>query len=263
MIEGRFFTEWDDPHHDPVVIVDDVLAARAWPGRSAIGQSLGVDPSSSGHPTVWVRVVGVVRHLRLRSLVEPLSEQVYFPRRQILRNPMAYVVRTSDRSALAQPIREVVSRLDRQLPIYDVRPLNQYVAAAQSTRRFTMVLVSGFASAAVALACIGVYGVMAYSVTRRRREFGVRLALGARPDQIVRAVLREGTFLTLIGLAVGLVAATVAAHLLRTQLFGVAPDDGASYAAAALLLVPLAIAACWIPARRALAASPLEVLRAE
>jgi ABC-type antimicrobial peptide transport system permease subunit len=126
-----------------------------------------------------------------------------------------------------------------------------------------MVLVSGFASAAVALACIGVYGVMAYSVSRRRREFGVRLALGARPDQIVRAVLREGTFLTLIGLAVGLVAATVAAHLLRTQLFGVAPDDGASYAAATLLLVPFAIAACWIPARRALAASPLEVLRAE
>lgn len=263
LIEGRFFTESDDPHHDPVVIVDDVLAARAWLGRSAIGQSLGVDPWSSGQPTVWVKVVGVVRHLRLRSLVEPLSEQVYFPQRQILRNPMAYVVRTSDRSALAQPIREVVSRLDRQLPIYDVRPLNQYVAAAQSTRRFTMVLVSGFASAAVALACIGVYGVIAYSVTRRRREFGVRMALGARPDQIVRAVLREGTFLTLIGLAVGLVAATVAAHLLRTQLFGVAPDDRASYAAAALLLVPFAIAACWIPARRALAASPLEVLRAE
>jgi ABC-type antimicrobial peptide transport system permease subunit len=120
-----------------------------------------------------------------------------------------------------------------------------------------------FASAAVALACVGVYGVMAYSVTRRRREFGVRLALGARPDQIVNVVLREGAVLTLIGLALGLLGATAAAHLLRTQLFGVAPDDGASYATAVLLLVPFAVAACFIPARRATMANPLEVLRAE
>jgi predicted permease len=263
LVEGRLFAESDDQRHDPVVIVDDVLAARAWPGRSAIGQSLDVDPWSSGHPTARAKVVGVVRHLRLRSLVEPLSEQVFFPQRQILRNPMAYVVRASNRSALAQPIRDVVSRLDRQLPIYDVRPLDDYVTAAQSTRRFTMVLVSVFASAAVALACVGVYGVMASSVTRRRREFGVRLALGARPDQIVKVVLREGAVLTLIGLALGLLGATAAAHLLRTQLFGVAPDDGASYATAVLLLAPFAVAACFIPARRATMANPLEVLRAE
>ena len=246
-----------------MVIVDDVLAGRTWPGQSAIGQSLGVDPWSTGHPTVWVKVVGVVRHLRLRSLVEPLSEQVYFPQRQVLRNPMAYVVRTSDRTALASAIREAVACLDKQLPIYDVRPLDEYVAAAQSTRRFTMLLVSVFASAAVALACIGVYGVMAYSVTRRRREFGVRLALGARPHQIVRVVIREGAFLTMIGLALGIIAASVSARLLKTQLFGVAPDDSTSYAAALLVLAPFALVACWIPARRATAANPLEVLRAE
>ena len=263
LIEGRFFTEADDQNHDPVVIVDDVLAARTWPGRSAIGQSLGVDPWSSGHPTVWVKVVGVVRHLRLRSLVEPLSEQVYFPQRQVLRNPMAYIVRASDRSALAKPIRDVVLRLDRQLPIYDVRPLDDYVAAAQSTQRFTMLLVSAFASAAVALACIGVYGAMAYSVTRRRREFGVRLALGARPDQIVRVVIREGASVTMVGVALGVAAAAVSARLLSTQLFGVAPGDTASYAVAVLVLLPFAFLACWIPARRATTANPLEVLRAE
>jgi predicted permease len=262
LIEGRFFTETDDQDHEPVVIVDDVLAGRTWPGQSAIGQSLGVDPWSTGHPTVWVKVVGVVRHLRLRSLVEPLSEQVYFPQRQVLRNPIAYVVRTSDRT-LANAIRETVACLDKQQPIYDVRPLDEYVAAAQSTRRFTMLLVSVFASAAVALACIGVYGVMAYSVTRRRREFGVRLALGARPHQIVRVVIREGAFLTMIGLALGIVAASVSARLLQTQLFGVAPDDSTSYAAALMVLVPFALVACWIPARRATAANPLEVLRAE
>jgi putative ABC transport system permease protein len=263
LTDGRFFVESDDQAHEPVVIVDDALARRTWAERSAIGQMIGVDPWSEGHPTVWVKVVGVVRHLRVRSLVDPLSEQVYFPQRQILRNPMAYVVRTADRAAPASQIREVVASLDRNLPIYDVRPLDDYVAAAQSTHRFTMLLVSVFAFAAVTLAGVGVYGVMAYSVTRRRREFGVRLALGARPDQIVGAVLREGARLTVIGLLLGVSAAAVAARLLETQLFEVAANDGISYAVAVLMLVPFALVACWIPARRATAANPLEVLRAE
>jgi ABC-type antimicrobial peptide transport system permease subunit len=126
-----------------------------------------------------------------------------------------------------------------------------------------MMLAASFAAIAVVLACIGIYGVMAYAVTRRRREFGVRLAIGARPGQIVRLVIREGAMLTALGLALGMVAATLTARLLAAQLFGVAPGDAASYTAAILLLAVFALAACWIPARRATATSPLEVLRGE
>jgi predicted permease len=264
LVEGRFFTEADASPHALVIIVDDKLAARMWPGRSALGQHLGVDPGSSGRPTINMTVVGVVKHLRLRSLVDDLTEQIFFPVRTVLRNPMAYVVTTTaDPGALAPALRQAIASLDPNLPIYDVRPLDTYVEGARATRRFMMRLALAFALAALLLACVGVYGVVAYSVTQRRHEFGVRLALGASRARLVGGVLREGVTLAAIGCGIGALAAAAPARLLRQQLYGVTPHDPVSFGATVLILAAACALACWIPARLALSASPMEVLRSE
>jgi predicted permease len=264
LVEGRYFTDADQAGHAPVIIVDDQLAAHMWPGRSAVGQHLGVDPGSTGRPTVNMTVVGVVKHVRLRSLVADLTDQIYFAQRATFRNPMAYVVRsTREPAALAADVRQAIASVDPQLPIYDVRPLSTYVEGARAVRRFTTVLSAAFATVALLLACVGIYGVMAYTVTRRRHEFGVRLALGAAPCRLVAAIVREGLLLAAAGVVIGVVAAAFAGQLLRQQLYGIAPNDPWSFLATLAVLTATCLVACWIPARRALAASPLEALRAE
>jgi putative ABC transport system permease protein len=264
LVDGRFFVDDDDLRAQPVVIVDDQLARRAWPGTSAIGKRLAADPASTGHAVYWATVVGVVHHLRHRSLLEDLGDQVYFAQRQITRNPMAYIVRTTgDAAALSGAVRQVVATLDPTLPVYDLRPLDDYVVSARAAQRFTTIIAGAFAAVALILSAVGVYGVIAYAMTRRRYEFGVRLALGAQPGQVTTLVLREGVRLTAAGLAAGLVSAGVAARLLQNQLFAVSPRDAASYLSAAAAIAIVAIAACWLPARRASAISPLESLRAE
>ena len=263
-IAGRLFTEHDEAGGGVSVIVDDRLAQRLWPGRSALNQSLLVDPGSSGTAGVPATVVGVVRHLRLRSLVADLTEQVFFAERLVLRDPMAYVVR-SDRpaTALASDVRQAIAALDPKLPIYDVRPLDSYVEGARAARRFTMQLAAVFAAVALALACVGVYGLLAYAVARRRHEFGVRLALGASSRQVLAVVMQEGLTLAALGVAAGVFASLAVSRLLAAQLYGVHPHDPATYAAAVAVLGAAAALACWLPARRALTASPMEALRAE
>lgn len=264
LVEGRFFTEDDNHTSQPVVIVDESLARLAWPGRSAIGQRLAVDPAVTGHPITWVSVVGVVGHLRIHTLTEDVREQVFFPVRQALRNPMCYVVRTeADPATLTSGVRGILGRLDPQLPIYEVRLLGDYVARARATHRFTMWLIAAFALVAVTLSCVGVYGVMAYSVAARRHEMAVRLALGARPSAVVALMVRQGLGLAAVGVAVGVPAAFGAAHLIEDQLFGVRPGDLAIYGSAGPLLVLATVAASWLPARRAVAIEPLEALRAD
>jgi ABC-type antimicrobial peptide transport system permease subunit len=210
-----------------------------------------------------VTVVGLVRHVRHRSPTEEVREQVYFPERQVPRNPFVMIVKSGDPSALVGPVRDAVRRLDPALPIYDVRPLDVYVARAQAIRRFTALLATVFAAAALLLASVGVYGVIAYSVSARRREFGVRLALGARAAQIVTGVLREGVRLTVVGLLVGMAGAVLGAWALRSQLFGVAPWDAASLGLTVIVLALVAALACAVPARRALRTDPAQVLRSD
>jgi putative ABC transport system permease protein len=264
LVEGRAFTESDDQSGQPVVIVDQRLASRMWPGQSAIGKRLAVDPSVTGQATVWSTVVGVVRHLRHRSPVEEVREQVYFPQRQILRNPSIFVVRaTTDAAALVGPVRALVASLDPQLPIYDVRLLSDYVERARATRGFTTLLAALFALVALVLSAVGVYGVVAYSVTERHHEFGVRLALGARAGQLIALVVGEGVRLAVQGLLIGVAGAALATWWLRSQLYGVSPWDLASYGIALPVLVLVAVAASAIPARRALAANPVQALRSD
>ncbi len=265
LVAGRFFEEHDDLRSGPVVIVDDRLAEKVWPGRDAVGQRLQVEFLVEGDfaPT-WATVVGVVRHIRHRSLSEVVREQVYVPHRQSPRNPMAWTVRTSaGRELDTAAVRRIVAGLDRELPVYDVRPLEAYVADARGRSRFTTLLISAFAAVALALAAIGIYGVVSYSVLRRRREIGVRLALGARAEQVRRTVLREGMTLVAAGLAFGLVGAAALSRAARGLLYAVSALDPLTYATVAVALGAVALAASWAPARRASLLEPTEVLRSE
>jgi predicted permease len=264
LVDGRGFTEADDGKAAPVVVVDERLARVAWPGETALGKRLGLDPFSEGHLTSWATVVGVVRHLRHRSLTQEVREQVYFPQKQIQRNPMAWVVRMSgDPMELAASVRRVVTRLDPQLPIYEPRPLLDYVSEASAPQRFTMVLAATFSAVALLLAGAGLYGVISYAVARRRREFGIRLAIGAQPRDVETLVVSEGLRVAVVGLVLGIPAAASVARLLQSQLFGITARDVPSYLAAVVVLSVAALFASWLGARRATAASPLEVLRAE
>ena len=260
LVEGRFFTDHESPTR-LVAIVDEMLARQLWPGRSAIGQRFLLGQASPDRP---VSVVGVIRHLRLRSLVEDLTPQIFLPYRLWQRTPMAYVVGTDgDPSALARDVRAAVAAVDPQLPIYDLRPIETYVDSARSSRRFTMLLAAAFAASALVLTCIGVYGVLAYSVAVRRREFGVRRALGADTAQVMREVLREGLGLAVAGSAAGVAGAAIAAGLLQNQLYGVDARDPSTYLVTLAIILSAAGLACWIPAQRASTINPMDAIRTE
>jgi putative ABC transport system permease protein len=264
LLSGRFFTEADDAGSQPVAIVDDLLASRAWPNASALGQRVVADPGSSGHPTAAFTVVGIVGHLRIRSVVANLTEQIYFPERQVLRNPMAYAVRTdTDPTRLTPDIRRALATIDPRIPLADVRPFDSFTREATAGGRFTAMLAAVFAVAALVLACVGIYGVVAYGVARRTGEFAVRLVLGARPGQVVSLALGEGVRLAVVGALAGLVAAAGAAEAIRAQLFGVTPIDPATFIGAAAALIIACLASSWLPARRAARAVPAQALRGE
>jgi putative ABC transport system permease protein len=264
LIEGRSFTEDDHLDANMVVIVDSRLAARAWPGQSPIGRALGVDAFVTGKPDMMATVIGVVHHVRHRSPIEDVRDQVYFSQRQVLRNPSVYVVKTGgDPSSLAGAVRDAVHRADPALPIYDARPLAMYVEEARATRAFTMQLAVLFAIVALVLASVGIYGVIAYSVAVRNREFGVRRALGARAVQVITLVAREAAWLITKGIAAGTMVALAAAWFMRELLFGVGPWDAATYATAIPVLALIGAAACLLPARRATTSNPVDALRAE
>jgi len=264
LVEGRFFIDADGLSALPVTIVDERLAKRMWPGQSAIGQRLVGDPRTTGLPQQTVTVVGVVRHLRHRRPAIEVREQLYYPFEQAPRNPMAYVVRSDlDIGQLAPLVRQTIASLDPGSPAADIRPLSDYVSSARAARRFAAVLAAGFAGAALLLAAIGVYGVTAYGVALRRRELGVRMALGATGRQIVMLVVGESARLAAAGLAIGLLGAAGAAALMRTQLYGVTMLDPISFGLAITVLAVAVALAAWLPAQHAASTNPLESLRSE
>jgi putative ABC transport system permease protein len=262
LVDGRAFHETDDLSAAPVVIVDERLARRTWPGQPAVGRRLGVDPFVTGTPSTWATVIGVVSHVRHRSPSEEVRDQVYFTARQATRNPSVYLVKArGEASALMPAIRDAIRALDPALPIYDVQPLAAYVERARALRTFTAALAAIFAAAALLLAAVGIHGVVAYAVTERRREFGVRRALGAGSPQLARLVVGECAAMTTAGLALGLAGAAAGASWLRTQLVGIPPWDPPSIAATIAVLLAAALLACAAPVRRALRADPAHVLR--
>ena len=267
LVDGRLFTDHDNDPAGPVALVDDKLARLLAPDRSAVGRRFFVNAAGGRRldgESRHLTVVGVVRHLRLRSIVDDQLPQLFVPWQLAQRNPMAFVVSTSGEAlAIAPAVRAAVASLDRRLAIYDVRPMTDYVESARATRRFTVLLAAAFAATALVLTCVGVYGVLAYAVAHRRHEFGVRRALGADTRQVLSDVMGEGLTFALAGCAAGLAAAFVAGRLLESQLYGVHPRDPFSYGGAVTLILIGALAACWLPAWRATTVSPMDALRTE
>jgi predicted permease len=258
LVDGRDFTD-AEPADSLTVIVDEMLAHDLWPGQRAVGRRFMLGQAS---PDREATVVGVVRHLRMRSLVENLTPQIFVPYASWLRDPMALVI-ASDREAseLVPKAQAAIADVDPRLPLFDVRPLADYLDSARSTRRYTMLLASVFAVSALLLTCVGVYGVLAYSVTTRRVEIGVRRALGAEAVEVIGGVMREGLGFAALGSLLGLAVALVTGRLIEGQLYAVHALDPLTYACAVAVTLGGASLACIVPAVRALAINPLDVIR--
>jgi putative ABC transport system permease protein len=257
LVEGRDFTSDDKDGSQPVVIVNEALAERYWPHQDALGKRVWAE----GH---WSTIVGVARNSDYDRLNEQPQPFVYMPMFQNYWTTAILEARLlGDPMAFAPAIEKCVHELNADMPLYDVAPLNDFIQVASARQRIAGTFVGAFGILALLLASVGIYGVVAYSTRQRTHEIGIRLALGARHGDVLRLVLSDGMRLTLAGLAAGLLLAFGAARLLRSELFGVTATDALTYAVVAFVLCAVALAACYIPARRATRVDPLTALRHE
>jgi putative ABC transport system permease protein len=257
--EGRFFTDGDTADSPPVVVIDEYLANRYFPGQSPIGREI----QRGGADSPRIRIVGVAGTINATNLGEPVEkERLYHPVSQLPLSSMALLLKTGVAPATVTPqVRAAVWSIDPELSVADVRTIEQWMGRSLQTRRAPMVLLAVFGAVALALAAIGIYGVLAFGVAQRVREFGIRQALGAEPRAILRLVLKQGLRTAAIGVAVGLGASLLLARYLESQLFGVAAHDVQVLAGVTVLLLLVATAACYIPARRATRIDPMVALR--
>jgi predicted permease len=263
LLAGREFTDQDLMSKPWRAIISQRLAELLWPGQNPVGRTAILWKGQGDLPA---EVIGVVGNMRERGLERDPTLAVYFPAGGVLggTTTLQFVMHTRGEPAAAvSALRSVVAGIDPQLPVSGIRTLEETVTESVAQRRFTMLLLIVFAVLAIALALAGVYGVLAYVVARQTPEIGVRLALGARPGQVVHHVFARGMRPVLIGIVVGLVAVGWASQLMTSLLFGIAPTDPVTYVAASAGLVAAAALACYLPARRALRVDPLVALRAE
>jgi len=264
--EGRAIEDADVEGRPPVVVVNEAFTRRYYPGASAIGKRFrirGLD--ASGPPRSWSTIVGVVADVRHSNLEDAPPAQVYSSVFQGEPADSLYVAvhtRVAP-DAMVSRLRRTVRSIDPRLPMTDVHVMGELVSDAGARRRFQTTLLTGFGAVALALAAIGLYGLMSYMVRRRTREIGVRLALGARTSDVLLLVAGHGARVTLLGLAIGSVAALALARVLVSMLYGVAPTDPRALVATSLVLMGTAILACYVPARRAVRVDPVHALRAD
>ena len=264
VVRGRSFNATDDENAPLVVVVNETMASSLWPGKEAIGGTVRMLNETAPKATV----IGVVRDERLAGLLEPAPATMYFPQAQAGRSAnyvpswMWLVVRTSgDPAAIAPSVRNVIRRVEPLAAIARVQTMEDVVSDSVAARRFATALIAGFAVVALLLAGIGIYGVIAYSVSQREFEIGLRLALGATPTVVARQFLGEGLRTAMIGGAVGLVVALGTTRLLRAMFVEVSVTDPVTLAGVTLLLVLVALAASWLPARSASAVNPLGAMK--
>jgi putative ABC transport system permease protein len=262
LLQGREPTWADVKEGRRVVVVDDLLAAKAFPGQDPVGRSLKVRVAAKERDDV--EIVGVVEHVRQDHPGRNGREQTYTTLALWPFNGLYFVVRSPLPAArVAEIAREEVRKIDPQLALYDVRTLRGYIAQVTAGQRFAMQLLGVFAALAAALAAIGLYGTIAYTVSQRHREFGIRMALGAGPRELLGLVVRQGLRLAALGIAIGIAAALALSRVLSYLLYGVSPGDPATYAAIVLGVGGLAFLASYVPALRAARVQPANVLRSE
>ena len=263
LLAGRFFTETDDANHPRVVIVDQTLAAHAWPGESAVGKKL-LQFSRVDNDNRWYQVIGVVEHIRAHDLRRNVREQIYTSNQQEPDNDFFPVIQTSGAGAISSDqLQGEVAKLDPRVPIRAIRPLASYLAEAQAPMKFSLVLIAIFGAVALVMSMIGIYGVVSYSVTRRTQEIGLRIALGAQPADVTRMIVGQTLRFALVGLVAGSAAALVLTRLMADQLYGVSWADPVIHSLTALLLAGVVLASCYVPTRRAARVDPLVALRYE
>jgi putative ABC transport system permease protein len=264
LLAGRFFDEFDTRDSPPVVVVDEKFARKWWPNENAVGKRLQTFRTHPDPNAPWSQVVGVVRHIQHYGVDILSRESIYLPMSQSLSQDLTLVVRTQgDPLSLVTPIRQVIWRIDPEVPMDNVRSLQAIMTERSFMRRVTTTVLGVFALTALTLAALGIYGVMAYSTSRRVNEMGIRMAMGACLTDIVYMVLRQGARLALIGIGIGLVGSLALNRLIRSFLFGVTAYDPITLALVVAVLTSAALLACYLPARRAAKIDPMAALRYE
>ncbi|MGH9816334.1 MAG: ABC transporter permease, partial [Candidatus Acidiferrales bacterium] len=259
LLRGRDFSADDRAGGLFTAIVNEALVKEYWPGHDGLGKIIEI----FGDPVQPARVVGVVADSKYRSMTEPMIPTMYLPLAQNYQNRIVLMVRSPRPSAQVDAVRAAVRSLDANMPVFGVRTLAEQRARSLSTPRMAATLLSMLGALGLLLGTLGLYGVMAYLVTQRTHEIGIRMALGAARRDILRMVLGQALRLVLIGVALGLAGAFAATRLIQSLLQGVEPQDPQTIAAVATLLVAAALAACLLPARRALRVDPMTALRYE
>jgi putative ABC transport system permease protein len=265
LLQGRVFAETDKFDSTPVVIVNECFARKFFPGQNVIGKRIKPGWSVGDDKPKMREIVGVVGNVRHLSLQKDFTPEMYVPATQVPINSVWIVARTSlsDPTALTTAVRDQLALLDRDIPLTQVRVFDEYMSQTLAKPRFNALLLSIFAGTALLLTAIGIYGVLAYSVSQRTNEIGIRIALGAAQSSIFRLVVGEAMLLVAISMAIGLLGAFMATRLLSSLLYGITAWDPITFAAIATLIAGVAFLACWLPARRAARVDPVVALRAE
>jgi predicted permease len=261
LLRGRAFTDTDTHESTPVVVINQTLAEREWPGRDPIGEHLAFDGSLEDKSS-WLRVIGVVGDSKRRNLQTAPVASFYLPFQQMSLPYMSVVVRSDmGLGAVTTAVRQAVQSLDRDLPIGDTYTIEEIIDRSTGESRFRALLVAAFAAVALALAVVGIYGLISYTVSQRVPEIGVRLPQGATPAEVRRLVLGDGLKLAGLGVAAGLIGALAAMQALQGLLFSVSATNPLVYGGVSVLLLIVAGLACWVPARRAMRIDPVVALR--
>ena len=262
LLRGRFFTEHDNETSQRVCIIDQNMAQEYWPNDDPVGKRIITELPKPGESPKWISVVGVVSHVKNYGVDQPSRVETYVPYAQNPSDGAVIVLRSSaDPATLSAGVRDVLKAMDPNVPIYNVRTLEEIVGETVAPRQFSVILLSAFAGLALTLAAIGIYGVMSYAVSQRTQEFGIRAALGARRGDVLRLVLSSGMSLLVLGIGFGLAGAFYLSHFLQSMLFQVPPTDVWTYVSIMVLLSSVALLACYLPARRATRVDPLVALR--